>query len=62
MVHCVVSAEVAVTVMRVLLFVCNMRVLRECEGDVNAAVWEGVVVVSARCEYVGDKRCTCFCV
>ena len=40
MVHYVVCAVVAVTVMRVLLFVFAARLLG-CEGDVNA----GVVVV-----------------
>ena len=40
----VVSAVVAVTAMRVLLFVWDGSILRECEGDDNA----GVVPVSTR--------------
>ena len=37
MVH-YVDAVVAVTVMRVLLFVLHVCMLRECEGDDNAGV------------------------
>ena len=37
------EAVIAVTVMRVLLFVLHVRMMRECEGDGIA----GVVVVSA---------------
>ena len=33
-----VDAVVAVTVMRVLLFVLHVCMLRECEGDGNAGV------------------------
>ena len=40
LVHYVV---VAATVMRVLLFVLDVSMLRECEGDVNAGVWDGEV-------------------
>ena len=36
-----VDAIVAVTVMRVLLFVLHVRMLRECEGDGNASVGVG---------------------
>ena len=45
----------AVTVMRGLLFVLHVRMVRECEGDVNAGVGDGgvVVVVSAGHECVG---------
>ena len=32
------DAVVAVTVMRVLLFVLDVSMLRECEGDSNAGV------------------------
>ena len=35
-VHCVVDAVVAMTVMYVLLFVWDVSVLRECEGNGNA--------------------------
>ena len=49
MVPYVMSAVVAVTVMHVLLFVLQVCVLRECEGDGNA----GVVAVSA---YMGGTR------
>ena len=37
----VVGVVVAVTVMRVLLFVVHVRMLRECEGDSNAGVDDG---------------------
>ena len=40
MVPCV-DAVVAVTVMRVLLFVLHVCMLRECEGDGNAGVGDG---------------------
>ena len=36
-----VDAVVAVTVMRVLLFVSHVCMLRECEGDGNAGVGDG---------------------
>ena len=48
-----VDAVVAVTVMRVLLYVC---ILRECDGDDNA----GVGAVSACCEYMGGTRVSRF--
>ena len=50
-----VDAVVAVTVMRVLLFVLHVCMLKGCEGDGNAVVGaEGdVVAVSAGCEYMG---------
>ena len=53
----VVGAVVSVTVMRVLLFVCEMSMLRECEGDGNAGVGDGAGVVSvcAGCEYIGTR-------
>ena len=43
------DAVVAVTVMRVLLFVFHVCLLRECGGDGNAGVGDGrgVAVVSA---------------
>ena len=61
MVPYVVSAVVAVTVMRELLFVLDVIMLRECAGDDNAGVGdEGtVVVVSAGNEYVGGTRGSC---
>ena len=48
----------AVTVMRVLLFVLDVSMLRECDGDGNADVGdgEGVVAASAGHEYVGGTR------
>ena len=46
---------VPVTVMRVLLFVLDVSMLRECEGDGNAGV-RGVVAVSAGHEYMGGTR------
>ena len=36
-----IDAVVAVTVMRVLLFVLHVCMLRECEGDGNAGVGDG---------------------
>ena len=45
-----VEAGIAVTVMRLLLFVLHVRMMRECEGDGIAEV----VVVSAG--HVGDTR------
>ena len=41
-----VDAVVGVTVIRVLFHVCMLRVL-VCEGDGNAGVGNGVIVVSA---------------
>ena len=46
---------VAVTVMRVLLFVLDMSMRRQCEGD-----GAGVVAVSAGHEYVGHGWYTWF--
>ena len=44
-----VDAVVAVTVMRLLLFVLHVCMLRDCEGDVSPGVVDGggVVMVSA---------------
>ena len=43
--------------MRVLLFVLDVIMLRECEGDSNAGVgYGGGVTVSAGHEYVGGTR------
>ena len=45
-----VDAVVAVTVMRVVLFVlpvCMLRRVLACESDGNTGVWDGRVVVSA---------------
>ena len=42
-----VDAVVAVTVVHVLLFVLHVCMLRGCEGDDNAGVGDGGVVVSA---------------
>ena len=58
LIPCVVGAVVAFTVMRVLLFVCEVSILRECEGDKNAGVgaWGVVVAVSVRHEYMGSTR------
>ena len=58
LVLCVVSA---VTVRRVLLFVCDVSMMRECEDDGNAGIgdWRGVVAVSAMDEYMGDTRGSC---
>ena len=54
------GAVVALTVMRILLFVCEVSMLRECEGDGNAGVGagDGVVVgagdgVVVGCECMG---------
>ena len=54
----VVFAVVADTVMRVLVFVLNASMMRECDGGGNAGVGDGrgVVVVSAGHEYVGGER------
>ena len=54
----VVDVVVAVTVMRVLLFVLDVILLRECEGNGNAGVGDGggVVGVSTEYEYVGGTR------
>ena len=38
------DAVVAVTVMRVLLFVLHVSMLRECDGDINDVVVDGVYV------------------
>ena len=48
----------AVTVMRVLLFVLDVSMMRECECDGNAGVGDGggVVTVSAWHDYVGGTR------
>ena len=35
------GAVVALTVTRVLLFVCHVNILRECSGDGNAGVGGG---------------------
>ena len=35
----VVGVVVALTIMCVLLFVCDVKMLRGCEGDGNAGVW-----------------------
>ena len=53
-----VDAVFVVTVMRVLLFVLDVSMLRECEGDDNDGVGdgEGVFAVSAGHEYVGSTR------
>ena len=51
----------AVTVIRVLLFVLDVSMLRECDGDSNGYVGDerGVVAVSAGHEYVGGTRGLC---
>ena len=53
-----IDAVIAVTVMRVLLFVLDVSMLRECEGDGSGDVGDkgGVVGVSACHEYVGGIR------
>ena len=53
-----VDTLVAVTMMRVLLFLLNVCMLRECDGDGNTGVGAGgdVVAVSAGCEYMGGTR------
>ena len=58
MVPYVVGAMVAVDMMCVLLFVLDVSMLRECQGDGNAGMVDGrgVVLVSAGYEYVGDTR------
>ena len=53
-----VDAVVAVTVMRVLLFVLHVCMLRECEGDTNAGVGDGGDVFVVTEGHVGDKRCS----
>ena len=47
---------VAVTVMRGLLFVLHVCMLRECEGDSNAGVWDGGCVVVVSAMHVGGTR------
>ena len=51
MVSCVVGAVGALTVMRVLLFLCEMSMSGECEVDGNAGVGAGggLFTVSAEC-------------
>ena len=46
MVPFVVGSVVAVTVMRELLFVLDVIMLRECEGDGNAGVGDGGGIVA----------------
>ena len=46
------GAVVALTVMRVLLLVCEVSMLREFEGDGNAGVGTAV----CGCEYMGGTR------
>ena len=48
----------AVTIMHMLLFVLDVSMMRDYEGDGNAGVGDGggVVVVSAWHEYVGGTR------
>ena len=51
----VVGAVVALTVMRVLLFVLDVSIRRECEGDGNASVGDGEVwlrLVRGMCMWV----------
>ena len=43
LVSCVVGVVVALTVMHVLLFVCEISMMRECEGDGNAGAGAGGV-------------------
>ena len=52
------DAVVHVTVMCVLLFVLDVSMLRECEGECNAGVgyWGCVVMVSAGRQCVGGTR------
>ena len=40
---------VALTAMRVMLFVCEVRMLRECEGDGNAGVGPPRVCGCGKC-------------
>ena len=49
---------VALTVLLALLFVCEVCMLRECEGDNNAGAGAGggVVAVSAGCNYMDGTR------
>ena len=47
---------VAVTVMRVLLFVLYVCMLRECEGDRNAGVGDGEAVAMVSAGHVGGTR------
>ena len=51
-----VSAVVSVTVIRVLLFVWDVSVLRECKSDGNAGVRAVgcVVTLSVGCDYMGS--------
>ena len=44
-----------VTVMRLLLFVWDVSILQECEGDGNAGVWDVGCVVSVS-EYMGGTH------
>ena len=54
-----VDAVVAVTVMRVLLFVLDVFLLRECEVDDNAGVGDGWSVVVVSAGHVGGTRGSC---
>ena len=51
MVTRVVGAVVALTVMRVLVFVYKVSMLRECKSEGNAG--GGIVWARAGCEYMG---------
>ena len=56
-----VDMVLAVTVMRVLLFVLDVTILRECQGPRVTEILEwgdgrGVFAVSAEHEYVGGTR------
>ena len=50
------DAVLAVTVMRVLLFVLHVCMRRGCKGDGNAGVWDGGGVVVVSTGHVGGTR------
>ena len=51
------GAMVALTVMRVLMFVCEVTMLRECEGDSKASVGAGGgIAVSVGCDYISGTH------
>ena len=52
----------AVTVMCVLLFVCDVSVLKECKGDGNPGVGNGAVVRSGVTVYKGGTRGVGMCI
>ena len=58
MVPYVLGAVVALTVVCMMLFVLDVNILRECEGDDNSGVGDGrgLVAMNAWHEYIGGTR------